>query len=194
MGEGEGRPDRLQDGNALRMPATSLRTARARCSPSPSCSCLMAVSTNRSRESSASERSCGGTGSPSPSLPPESARAEDVDKIAAAVRVCQYKAARADWPEPSSSRRWAGPSSPLARIFWGPNSFRTRCDRGQRGGCRPMAPRGALRQAQGRHSLAARCSSVLVEGPRGSGLARGVAARPAEQRLWVDCARLLVQH
>ena len=177
MGEGEGRPGRLHDGNALRMPATSLRTARVRCSPSPSCSCLMAVCTNRSRESSASERSCGGTGSPSPSLPPESARAEDVDKIAAAVRVCQYKAARADWPEPSSSRRWAGPHSPLARIFWGPNSFRTRCDRGQRGGYRPMAPRGALRQAQGRHSLAARCSSVLVEGGRGGTATRWGGSR-----------------
>jgi len=35
MGEGEGRPGRLHDGNALRMPATSLRTARVRCSPSP---------------------------------------------------------------------------------------------------------------------------------------------------------------
>ena len=125
MGEGEERPGRLHDGNALRMPATSLRTARARCSPSPSCSCLMAVCTNRSRESSAAERSCE-EGSPSPSLPPESARAEDVDKIAAAVRVCQYKAARADWPEPSSSRRWAGPTSPFDLIFRGPTSFRLR--------------------------------------------------------------------
>ena len=50
-----------------------------------------------------------------------------------------------------------------------------------------MAPRGALRQAQGRHSLAARCSSVLVEGGRGGAAARRApgqgAARLAGQRL-----------
>ena len=50
-------------------------------------------------------------------------------------------------------------------------------------------PRGTLRQAQGRHSLAARGSSVLVEDGRGGAAARRApgqgAARLAGQRLGV---------
>ena len=50
-----------------------------------------------------------------------------------------------------------------------------------------MVPRGTLRQAQGRHSLAARGSSVLVEDGRGGAAARRApgqgAARLAGQRL-----------